>query len=149
MKKYIFSGIILVTLIACSVAPDPINYGNDMCEYCHMTIVDKQHGAEIVTKKGRAFKFDAIECMMNYMKTIDDTVVQMFLMNDYTQPGDLVDATSSTFLISREIPSPMGAFLSGVANKEDAEKLQKEHGGTLYTWDELIEYFRNTEGVIK
>lgn len=148
MKKYIFSIVLFTTLLACSVEPEPINYGSDICEYCHMTIVDQQHAAEIVTKKGRTYKFDAIECMVNYLKTIDDATVQIYLITDYTQPGKLVDATSAIFLISRNIPSPMGAFLLGAINKEDAEKLQREHDGTLYTWDELIRYFKDTEGVI-
>lgn len=137
-----------VVLMACNVEPEPINYGTDICEYCHMTIVDKQHGAEIVTQKGRAYKFDAIECMMNYRKTIDDSTVKFYLINDYTEPGKLVDATSSTFLISENIPSPMGAFLSGILSKEDAGKLQSEQDGTLYTWGELTDYFEDTEGVI-
>lgn len=149
MKKYIYSFIFLTTFLACSIEPEPINYGSDICEYCHMTIVDQQHAAEIVTQKGRAYKFDAIECMMNYLKTIDDSSVKLYLINDYTQPGKLIDATSSTFLISKEIPSPMGAFLSGTIRKEDAEELLKEHEGTLYSWEELISYFKDTDGVIK
>ncbi len=149
MKKYVFSIILFTTLLACSIEPEPINYGSDICEYCHMTIVDQQHAAEIVTKKGRAYKFDSIECMMNYMKTIDIATVNMYLINDYNEPGVLVEAKNSTYLISKEIPSPMGAFLSGTASNAGAEKLQKEHGGTLYSYDELISYFKDTEGVIK
>ena len=50
-----------VLLAACQPSPKPIEYGSDMCDYCKMTIVDQQHAAELVTTKGKAFKFDAIE----------------------------------------------------------------------------------------
>lgn len=148
MKNLVFYCLLIATVLACSIEPQPIDYGSDMCEYCHMTIVDKQHGAEIVTQKGRAYKFDAIECMMNYRKTIDDSTVKFYLINDYNEPGTLVDATASTFLISENIPSPMGAFLSGTISHDDAVKLQSVNDGTLYTWNELISYFKDTEGVI-
>jgi copper chaperone NosL len=35
-----------------------------------MTIVDKVHAAEIVTKKGKVCKFDATECMINYERIL-------------------------------------------------------------------------------
>lgn len=149
MKKFIFCITLFTVFLACSVEPEPINYGSDICEYCHMTIVDQQHAAEIVTKKGRAYKFDSIECMMNYMKGIDIATVNMYLISDYNEPGKLVDAQKSTYLISKEIPSPMGAFLSATTSNADAEKLKTEHGGTLYSWNELISYFKDTDGVIK
>ena len=40
-------------LMACSQEPKPIEYGTDACHFCRMTIVDKVHGAEIVTDKGK------------------------------------------------------------------------------------------------
>ena len=63
MKRIPFLLIILI-LVGCKVDPNPIEYGADACHFCSMTIVDRQHAAEFVTKKGKAFKFDATECMM-------------------------------------------------------------------------------------
>jgi len=149
MKKSIYCGFILVIMMACNIEPEPIDYGADACEYCHMTIVDRQHAAEIVTKKGRAYKFDAIECMMNYMKSMDNAKAGLYLITDYKQLGILIDANKATYLISKEISSPMSAFLSGTSSKEEAEKLQDENGGNLYNWNDLINYFRDTDGVIQ
>ena len=147
MRIIITYVLIWGAIIACNVEPAPINYGADTCEYCHMTIVDRQHAAEIVTAKGRIYTFDAIECLVNYLKTIDQTEIAHTLINDYQVPGELIDAISATYLISENIQSPMGANLSGTARKEDAQKLQHENGGTLYTWNELINYFEGTQGV--
>jgi copper chaperone NosL len=102
-----------------------------------MNIVDRQHAAEIVTKKGKAFKYDAIECMVREIKEKDENEIALFLINDYTAPGKLVDAVSATYLISENLPSPMGANLTGFKNKKDAEIVLKEKNGTLYTWTEL------------
>ena len=107
-----------------------------------MTIVDKVHAAEIVTNKGKIYKFDASECMINYMKEFDVSQIKLYLTNIYTEPETLVDATEATFLISNNVPSPMGAFLTAFKTKEDAQKVQTEKEGRLYTWDELLIHFK-------
>lgn len=139
-----FSIIALVLLlISCNASPQPIDYGNDGCHFCKMTIVDKVHAAEIVTKKGKVYKFDATECMVNFLATFESSQIKHYLSNNYTEPEALIDATKATFLISKNVPSPMGAFLSAFKNKADAEKVQAEKNGTLYNWNELIIHLNN------
>ncbi|MFH4968218.1 nitrous oxide reductase accessory protein NosL [Gaetbulibacter sp. M240] len=121
----------------CNVTPKPIDYGNDGCHFCRMTIVDKVHAAEIVTKKGKVYKFDATECMINFKKSFDVSKIELYLSNNFTEPEVLIDATKATFLISEEIPSPMGAFLSAFKDPTEAQKFQSLKGGTLYSWEEL------------
>jgi len=55
-------------LTACSHEPDPIRYGKDACAHCKMTIMDKRFSAELITAKGKVFKFDAAECMAGFLK---------------------------------------------------------------------------------
>ncbi|SHH03455.1 nitrous oxide reductase accessory protein NosL [Flagellimonas flava] len=143
MKKYLLWILVLPLLLiglfsSCSAKPQEIEYGTDGCHFCRMTIVDKQHAAQIVTKKGKAYKFDAIECMVNYRNEMDPESVALYLNNHYTQPGELIDATASVFLISEGIPSPMGAFLTAFATQEEAAIEHNKHGGTLYSWEELL-----------
>lgn len=135
--------VLLLILMGCNVTPKTIDYGNDGCHFCKMTIVDKVHAAEVVTKKGKVYKFDATECMINFIKEFDTSKIELYLSNNYTDPEALIDATKSTFLISKNIPSPMGAFLSAFKNKADAEKFQTEKGGELYSWTELLAKFKN------
>lgn len=142
LKHYSIFALLLV-FFSCNVGPEPINYGSDGCHFCKMTIVDKVHAAEIVTQKGKVYKFDATECMINFMDDFDSSEIKLYLSNNYTDPEALIDATQATFLISENIPSPMGAFLSAFKNKADAEKTQAEKGGTLYTWDELLVHLKN------
>jgi copper chaperone NosL len=107
-----------------------------------MTIVDKVHAAEVVTKKGKVYKFDATECMVNFMDEFDTSQIALYLSNNYTEPEVLIDATQATFLISENVPSPMGAYLSAFRNMEDAKKVQTQKGGDLYTWDNLINHLK-------
>ena len=141
LKHYSFIALLLLFL-SCNVSPKPINYGTDGCHFCKMTIVDKVHAAEIVTKKGKVYKFDATECMIHFMEDFDTSQIEFYLSNNYTEPEKLIDATTATFLISKNIPSPMGAFLSAFKNKEDAEQFQLEKGGELYTWSALLAKFK-------
>lgn len=130
--------LLLLILGGCQPKPQEIDYGNENCHYCSMTIVDTQHAAQIVTQKGKAFKFDAVECMINFQKTTDPGPVALYLSNHYTKPAELIDATTATFLISDEIPSPMGAFLTAFKTKEEAQDQQWISGGDLFAWEELL-----------
>ena len=138
---YLF--ILILFLAACSVEPQPINYGADACNYCKMNIVDNQHAAQFVTSKGKCYKFDAIECMLNMEKDFVEAPIELFLICDYAEPGKLVDATTATYLISENIPSPMGGFLSGFSSEDAARSIQAEVGGDLFTWQQLKTKYRN------
>lgn len=124
----------LFIVSSCTVAPELINYGKDKCHYCSMTIVDHQHASELVTTKGKVYKYDAIECLINDLIKRDSDEVGLHLVNDYTNPGELFSAESATFLISEGVKSPMGAFLSAFSDKAEAEMVKSEKGGELYDW---------------
>ncbi|MBT8183890.1 MAG: nitrous oxide reductase accessory protein NosL [Eudoraea sp.] len=133
----LFFLIVFGLMVSCKVSPQPISYGTDGCHYCSMTIVDRQHAAELVTKKGKVFKFDAVECMLNHLKDEDTTTMAMFLVNDYNAPGELIAAEKAQYLICEEIPSPMGEFLTAFGTREAAEKAFAKHGGETFSWPEL------------
>lgn len=129
--------ILLLFLVSCAIEPQPIDYGKDACHYCKMNIVDSQHAAQFVTEKGKCYKFDAIECMLNQMKEFDEAPIALYLVSDYAKPGELTDATTATYLISDAIPSPMGAFLTGFKTQENAVLTHEETNGLLLGWNKL------------
>ncbi|MEE9364140.1 MAG: nitrous oxide reductase accessory protein NosL [Cellulophaga sp.] len=132
--------LMVVLLSSCSIAPEAIVYGSDGCHFCKMTIVDKIHGAEIVTDKGKVYKFDAIECMVNFDKEIDAGEKAMYLVNHYESPEELINAQEAIFLISKRIPSPMGAFLTAFKKEESAMEIIDENEGKLYVWEVLVKH---------
>ena len=46
MKKIFLLLSLLWLISSCTPTPEPIEYGADMCDFCKMSIVDAQHGAE-------------------------------------------------------------------------------------------------------
>lgn len=141
MKNALITLTALLWLSSCSIEPQSIAYGKDACGYCKMNIVDQQHAAEIVTKKGKVYKYDAIECMLQDEDNNSPEKTALFLVMDYNSPNTFVGAEEATYLISENVPSPMGANLSAFASKSEAERLQIEKSGTLYTWDEISKKF--------
>lgn len=139
MKKLILFVLLSGLFVGCSIEAKPINYGADACDFCKMSIVDQIHGAEIVTDKGKVYKFDAVECMIDYKNEMSKEQPQLFLTNHYNTPKELIPAETSSFLISEKLPSPMGEFITAFKSKSAAEDAQKELDGKIYTWKELLE----------
>ena len=127
----------LLFIVSCSTDPKPINYGEEACSFCQMTIVDRQHAAQLVTKTGKAFKYDAIECMLNDLKEWEHPEVQHYLVADYANPGKLTDATNASYLISKSIPSPMGEFLTAFESADKRNEVKKDAAGMALDWPTL------------
>lgn len=140
--KYIFIGV-FIAFVSCKVEPQKINYGIDHCDFCEMTVVDKTHASEYVTKKGKSYIFDSIECLVQQMNNENNASDLAFvLVSDYLNPGELINAFKASYLITDKIKSPMGANLSAFNSLENAKKAQQEFGGTLYTWQQLKAKFK-------
>jgi copper chaperone NosL len=136
--------IILVFLLSCGKDISPLEYGKDQCDHCRMTLTDRKYGAEIITKKGKTIKFDAVECMLKYLKEkkTDETDIEKYLVVNLTDPGVLTEAVNAVYLISPELRSPMGENISSFADRNSSEKYLKDFGGTVYSWDELRNKFK-------
>ncbi|MDC9721177.1 MAG: nitrous oxide reductase accessory protein NosL [Urechidicola sp.] len=143
MKKStlaIFAAMLLL-FTACTIEAEKINYGADACHFCKMTIVDQRHAAQYVTQKGKQFKYDAIECLLNELSETGSENVKIVLVSDYMNPGVVTDATTATYLVSEEIKSPMGAFLTGFAKYDEAKDFMKSDKDKLYTWQTIKQKF--------
>lgn len=135
--KLFLGTIVLLLTISCKVEPEAIEFGKDQCDFCKMNIVDKTHAAQFVTAKGKQFKFDAIECVVNYVGQNSEEKIAVLLVADYGNPGEMTAAETAAYLISTAIKSPMGANLSAFSLKNTAEEYQQKHAGEIYTWETL------------
>ncbi len=142
---FLISAIVLLN--SCEVGLESIRYGEDQCHYCKMLISDPKFGSELVTEKGKVFKFDAAECMASYLKTekAQQANYAFIAAIAYDTPGQLHNVNELSFLVSQEIPSPMGAFLSAYTTYQEAQLKRKKHQGTLYTWKEFDKQFSSIE----
>ena len=137
MNKIFAVLFICIVLASCSVTPSKIEYGKDVCHFCDMTIVDKTHASEFVTKKGRAYKFDAVECLINGLKDKDENEMAYILVTDFLNPTVLINAKEASYLVSEKIKSPMGANLAAFKNKEAIG-----YQGEIYNWKSIKNHIR-------
>lgn len=144
--KILFIGFLFFIIVSCNVSPQPISYGNDGCNYCSMTIIERNYGAELVTSKGKVFKYDSMECLINSSleENSDLDEYAYVLTNTNGEQETLKNAKECVFMINKKLPSPMGANLTAFENKALAENTQQSLGGELYTWDELLVMFKKT-----
>ena len=142
--KMIAVFLISILFLSCNTDPQPLQYGKDACYTCKMTLIDKKFGAEIVTAKGKVYKFDDMNCMVNFINSgyLEDETLEHILVVDYTQPGKLIPAEKAFYLKSDEIRSPMA---SGVAafESEKIMLIQKSKLKAMYMdWGELNKQFK-------
>ena len=137
-----FSLCLLLVLIisSCSMEPRPVNYGEEACQYCKMTIVDEQHAAQVVTDKGKIFSFDAIECMVYYVDDHAETEFAHLVVCDFDNPGNWLKVEAASFLISPGLPSPMGADLNAFSSEARALEMQSSHEGQTFDWEGLFNH---------
>ena len=134
MKRIVLF-LVICLLYGCDKTPQPINYGTDMCHFCQMTIVTKTHASQMVTDKGKQYKFDAIECMIRFLDDKQELMDKSnLLITDYKNPGVMVDAKISGYVISEEITSPMGANLTGFASLEKAKTTINNPTAEYFDW---------------
>ena len=136
-RRYLFGlTFCLLSAGACGPSgPQPIAFEEDPCQYCRMTISDPHFGAELVTDKGRLMKFDATECMVNYLRE-EAPAFQALYAVAYDVPGQLYPVDSLGFVISPDYRSPMGANLAAFRHRESLGTPQK---GTWLDWEEVME----------
>ena len=133
--------LITILISACSKGPQPINYGEDECEFCKMMVMDKRYGAELVTDKGRIFKFDEVGCLIEYaiVKNLLGDANQQFLVTDFSKPETLIDATKAFFVENENFRSPMGSNVMAFDSEVSRQKFTAESGGNLLNWLDVIE----------
>src|SRR5947207_1685599 len=97
--KLLSALVVLLLFSGCSTQPTPINYGSDECALCKMGIIDQKFGAEIVTKKGKIFKFDSGECMVNFVRegNVKESDIASYWIVDAMQPKKLIGATKAFY----------------------------------------------------
>lgn len=116
--------------------PTPIQYGVDQCDYCKMTIADQKFGSELVTAKGKVYKYDSIECLAAADSQMDKATgtVHSRWVTDFSSPGSFLEIPKATIVATERQKSPMGVGLVAVASQSEAEALIQSVGGAVLDW---------------
>lgn len=140
--KRIGSGITMLCfllMMSCTPKEEKISYGKDNCSECNMTIMDPKFGGEIITKKGKVFKFDDAHCMAIFLKDRKvemDNLHKMLFLN-YEGGDKFLDTKTAIFVIGSKMKSPMGSNSAAFASKDAAEKKATEIDGKTTDWATL------------
>lgn len=116
---------------------EPIKLNTDGCDFCKMKIADGKFGAELVTEKGRVYKFDDMHCMINYHKENATAKVKAFYIHDFNQDNILIPAETAFYVKDGEINSPMHGNIIAVSTKEEADKMANKFNATPISWKEI------------
>ncbi len=121
--------------------PIPIHYGQDQCDYCRTNIVNNAFGSELITHKGKVFKFDSIECLIAYTKTSseDSEQAQSLWITDYLNPETFLNIKNAVIVLNEQHKSPMGVGLVGFDSDSEASGFVQATGGRIVSWPETCE----------
>lgn len=142
MKKKSTTTMLMLSLLfmACSnMKSELIQLNKDSCSFCKMTIADGRFGAELITKKGRIYKFDDLGCMLQYKKENNKTGYQSFFVNDFAAENILIPVETAHYVYSEKIKSPMNGRTAAFALKETADAFAKELNAEVNTWEKISE----------
>lgn len=137
-KKGVIASIAFILPLfftSCSSEIEPINYGKEACHFCKMTIVDNKFGTELITTKGKVFKFDDLHCMVGYMKrdNVQEADMKHIVVNDFNSGGAFVPVQNAYFLKSETFKSPMRGDIATFKNEAEAAKV-KPSDAQVMTW---------------
>ncbi len=143
MKNLLYL-LIPVLLISCSTDPQPIDYGKDACDFCDMTIVDRSFSAQAVSKKGKQFKYDAIECMVNDLHDHSEAMA-IQQVADFSHPGNMIAVEQALFIVNDSLKSPMGANLAAIKKESSIASAQS---ADTYYWNDLNAYLLEKDSIL-
>lgn len=130
---------------SCSTKPQPFEAGKDNCHFCKMGITDTRFGGELVTKKGKIYKFDDLICLANFLKAggEEQNNISQTLTVLFDKPNEFIDVNKASFVVSPEIKSPMASNTAGFSNKSVAENFAKgKTQSSVINWEQILQKVR-------
>jgi copper chaperone NosL len=130
---------LMIFLSACGVkGPEPISLNKDHCDFCKMTISELRFASELVTAKGRIYKFDDVACMINYVKENKDKLSNAsYFVSEFTGTHALTEVEKLSFVKGSGVGSPMGGNIAAFSIADSAEVHVDRLQGRLSSWEEL------------
>ena len=124
---------------SCNAQPQPIKIGVDACAYCKMTISDNRFGAELISKKGKIFKFDDTHCAIEFKKensVAANDIKEIYLIN-FEEPHNFIPAQKAFIIYSKDLKTPMGGHAAAYESAAALEKVIQSLNGRMISWDSL------------
>ncbi len=136
----VVAALAMFALMSCNTTqPTPIKLNSDNCDFCKMTISNGKFGAEVITQKGRYYKFDDITCMVRYVKENAQVNYSAFFVNDFTQDNTLIPAETAFYVKGGSIQSPMRGNIAAFTSQNTAEEQRQNLDAQPTSWKQIFE----------
>ncbi|MBK8557318.1 MAG: nitrous oxide reductase accessory protein NosL [Lewinellaceae bacterium] len=135
--------LMCASLLSCSTGPRPLQYGKDNCSFCKMTLMDQHYGAEIVTKKGKVYVFDDLNCMVRFEKQalVKSQDIAGRYVVDYLHNGVLIDQQTAVFVRSTVLKTPMASGVAAFAQQSDVVDTFSGKNQEILSWEQMLKDF--------
>lgn len=144
LKKKLIPVTLLAVLflVSCHTNPETFQPGKDHCHFCKMGITDTRFGGELITKKGKIYKFDDLICLARFVnqggepaENIADTYTVLF-----QQPNVFTSASQAGFVTDPSLRTPMGSQTAGFVSFGDASRFAKGKKDCItLSWTQFLE----------
>ena len=126
-------------LSSCTSKPQPFMVGQDVCYTCKMGIIDIKFGSEIITGKGKVYKFDDAACLVKFIKSgeLNEKDISQKVVSDFEKPSAFIDMDNALFVVSPAIKSPMMGNAAAFKNKPSAEAFNAPLEGKIMDWKQF------------
>ncbi|NII27814.1 hypothetical protein HB364_22215 [Pseudoflavitalea sp. X16] len=128
-------------LPACQAKPQPFTAGKDVCDFCRMGISDLRFGGELLTTKGKVYKFDDLHCVAAFLRSgkVTGTDIDQLLVINYEKQNTFLNNRQASFVISSTINSPMDSHTAAFESSQAASAFCEGKEAAILTWPSLIE----------
>lgn len=142
-KAKVTAAILLLSFISsCGPkGPQPIKLNKDECDYCKMTITDNRFGAEMITDKGRVYKFDDLSCMINDVNSKPKSI-RSYYVHCFVDPGKFIDAPTAVYVMDQSIKSPMGGNTAAFTNPSSAKQFADSIHQKTMNWNQVLAIYK-------
>jgi copper chaperone NosL len=137
--------IVLAALVAAGCgrpAPRPLAEGTDVCDHCHMTMVERRFGGELVSVTGKVTPFDDVGCLAMAAIELDSTRIHSLWVSDFLEPDSLATVERMVFLRTDSVRTPMSYGIVAVRPGPRADSLEAALGATRLAWSDVVGWAR-------
>ena len=129
----------VLVLVACEPGPQEIRISEQECDHCRMMISDERFASQMVTRQGRQYAFDAIECMAAFVDGAEGRQhdIHSLWVPDFKDSEGWIPAEEARYLQSENLRSPMALNFTAYKTEEDAIQQESVVSGTVMDWNEL------------
>lgn len=139
LASFLIASQLLIIASCNTTTPEPFQIGKDNCYFCKMSITDSRYGGEIITKKGKVYKFDDLHCMIQYLKSgaEKEANISKKLAVNFEKENQFIDIEAATFVVSGELKSPMGSNAAAFINPQAAANFIGGKTAETTGWQQL------------